>query len=72
MPQYLLKPITHGILMGKILSAASAAIPIKSQHQSNPFQSGLLEDIDKAIRSAARSITKTKLTDKVRSDVVLS
>ena len=57
--------------MGKILAAAPAAIPIKTQNQEKPFQSKLLEDINKGIKSAARTITKTKLTDKVSSDIVL-
>ena len=57
--------------MGKILAAASAAIPIKTSNNDKLFQSGILEDIDKAIKSATRTITKTKLTDKVSSDIVL-
>ena len=57
--------------MGKVLAAASAAIPIKIHDKDKPFQSGILEDMDKAIKSAARSITKTKLTDKLSSDIVL-
>ena len=32
---------------------------------------GILEDIDKSIRATARTITRTKLTDKIRSEVVL-
>ena len=32
---------------------------------------GILEDIDKSIRVAARTITHTKLTDKVRSEITL-
>ena len=67
-PNYLLKPLSHGILLGKILSAAPAAIPLKTQNKQ--FQSGLLEDI-KAIKATARTITKIKLTDKISSDTVL-
>ena len=70
-PQSLLKPLTHGLLMGRILSAASAAIPTKSSNQEKLFQSTLCEDINKAIKSAARTITKTKLSDKVSSEIVL-
>ena len=36
-----------------------------------PYLSGILKDIDKAIKSCARTITRTKLSDKVRSEVVL-
>jgi hypothetical protein len=32
----------------------------------------ILDEIDKAIRATARTITRTKLTDKVRSEVTLS
>ena len=71
MPNCLLKPLSHGILMGKIVSASAAAIPIKTHIQDKPFQSVLLEDINKSIKCAARTITKTKLTDKVSSDIVL-
>ena len=70
-PNYLLKPLSHGILLGKILSAAPAAIPLKSQNQNKLFQSGLFEDINKAIKATARTITKIKLTDRISSDTVL-
>ena len=57
--------------MGKILAAAPAAIPIKTQNKEKLFQSKLSEGINKGIKSVARTITKTKPTDKVSSDVVL-
>ena len=71
MPQCLLKPLTNGILLGKILAAASAAIPIQISDQDKLFQSKILEDINKSIKAAARTITKTKLKDKVPSNIVL-
>ena len=71
MPQCLLKPLAHGLVLGKILAAASAAIPIKIHNQGKPFQFGILEDINKAIKSTARTITRIKLTDKVSSNIVL-
>ena len=71
MPQCLLKPLTNGILMGRILAAAPAAVPIQVHPQDKAFQSCLLEDINKSIKAAARTITKIKLKDKVPSDVVL-
>ena len=36
-----------------------------------PYLLGSLSDIDKAIKATARTITRTKLTDKVRSEIVL-
>ena len=71
MPQCLLRPFANGLLMGKILAAAPAVIPIKIDNNDRPFQSGLLEDINKSIKATARTITKTKLTDKINSDIVL-
>ena len=71
MPQCLLKPLTNGILFRKIIAAASAAIPIQISDQDKLFQSKILEDINKSIKAAARTITKTKLKDKVPSNIVL-
>ena len=58
--------------MGKILAAAPAAIPICIDSNDKPYLAGILDEIDKAIRATARTITRTKLTDKVRSEVILS
>ena len=59
--------------MGKILAAAPAAIPICIDSNDKPYNiAGILDEIDKAIRATARTITRTKLTDKVRSEVILS
>ena len=52
MPNFLLKPLANGILMGKILSSATATIPIRLEPNDKPYLSGTLEDIDKAIKSA--------------------
>ena len=71
MSNCLLKPLTNGILVGKILSAAPAAIPIRLNPNDKPFQSGILNEIDKSIRATARIITRTRLSDKIRSDIVL-
>ena len=71
MPNYLLKPFANGILMGKILAAAPAAIPIRMCMNEKPYLAGISKDIDKSIRSTARTITRTKLTDKVKSEIVL-
>ena len=59
--------------MGKILAAAPAAIPICIDSNDKPYNiAGILDEIDKAIRATARTITRTKLTDKVRSEVTVS
>ena len=71
MPNCVLKPIANGILMGKILNAAPAAFPIKLSSSDKPFLSGVMNEIDKSIKSAARTISRVKLTDKVRSEIVL-
>jgi hypothetical protein len=70
-PNYLLKPLANGLLMGKILAAAPAAIPISIDPNEKPYMAGILNNIDKAIRATARTITRTKLLDKVRSEVTL-
>ena len=61
MPNYLLKPLANGLLMGKILAAAPAAIPIRIDPNDKPYLAGILKEIDKAIRATARTITRTKL-----------
>ena len=72
MPKCLLKPLSNGLLMGKILSAAPAALPIKLSPNDKSNVSSILTDIDKTIRATARTITHIKLTDKVRTETVLS
>ena len=71
MPNYLLTPLTNGLLMGKLLSAAMAAIPVKLCPYDKPYLAGILNDLEKSIRAAARTISRTKLTDKIQSEVVL-
>ena len=53
MPNCLLKPIANGLLMGKVLAAAPAAIPVRLNHNEKPYLSGILNEIDKS---------RTKLT----------
>ena len=71
MPNCLLKPFANGLLIGKILSSAPAAIPIKLTSSDKPYLSGILDDIDKSIKATARTITRVNLKDKVRSETVL-
>ena len=72
MPNCLLKPLANGLLIGKILSAAPAAIPIPLIANDKPYLSGILRDIDKSIRATAQTITRTSLKDKIKNEVVLS
>ena len=56
--------------MGKILAACPVTIPIRlnSDDKSNLV---VTEEINKAIKATARTITKTKLSDRIRSEDVL-
>ena len=72
MPNCLLSPFSSGTLMGKILAAAPAAILIQVNLCDRSYLSSILNQIDNSIRATARSITRTKLSDKIKSDVVLS
>ena len=70
-PPNLLVNFANGILMGKIKAAAPAAIPIRIDSEDKGSIT-LTEEINKSIKAAARTITRTKLSDKVHSEVVLS
>ena len=69
-PPHLLRMFTNGLLVGKIMLAATAAIPFRITHEDKGTNV-LTERINCSIKSAARTITKVHLTDKVRSDIVL-
>ena len=56
--------------MGKILSACPVTIPVRLHSDDKSFIS-VTEDINKAIKATARTITKTKLSDKIRSEDIL-
>ena len=59
--------------MGKILAACTVTIPIRLKSDDRYFGiTGVTEDVNMAIKSTARTITKTKLSDKVRSEQVLA
>ena len=72
--------ITNGLLIGKIMASAPAAIPYKvdpectPNYRENQVQGFLTttEEINMTIKSAARVITKTKLSDKIPSKSVLN
>ena len=71
MPNCLLKPLAIGLLIGKILEAAPAAIPIRWSTNDKHFLSGTLTIIEKSIQSTARTFTNTRLKDEIRSETVL-
>ena len=79
-PPHLLKTFTNGLLIGKIMALAPAAIPYKIQLECTPNyketqnkgSSTIIERINMSIKSAARTITGTKLSDKVSSKYVLN
>ena len=70
MPPHLLSTLASGLLMGKILAASPLTIPTRLNHEDKCFIS-VTEDINIAIKETARTITRIKLTDKIRSDVTL-
>ena len=70
MPPHLLATFTNGLLMGKILASCPVTIPLRI-NSDDRFSIGVTEDINKAIKSSARTITKTKLSDKIRSEDIL-
>ena len=72
MPPHVLSQFAHGLLMGKILAACPVTIPVKLNNDDK-FHNfmGVIDDIDKSIKSTARTITRTKLSDKIRSENVL-
>ena len=69
-PPYLLKLLTNGLVIGKISAAAPAAIPFKIAFDDQAANLAT-DKINRAIKSVARTITKTKLTDMISSDTVL-
>ena len=69
-PPHLLKTFTNGLLVGKIMVAAPAVIPFRINCEDKGANV-LTEKINCAIKSVARTITHVRLTDKIRSDIVL-
>ena len=70
MPPHLLTTFANGLLMDKILASCPVTIPIRLNIEDRSFV-GITEEINKAIKATAWSITKTKLSDKIRSEEVL-
>ena len=66
MPQHILTTFANGLLMGKVLHACPVTIPIRLS-ADDKMCNGVTEAINKSIKATARTITKTKLSDKIRS-----
>ena len=71
MPPHLLATFANGLLMGKILAACPVTVPIRLNSDEKSCNL-LTEEINKAIKATARTVTKTKLSDRIRSEDVLS
>jgi hypothetical protein len=69
-PPNLLRLLANGLVIGKILAAAPAAIPFKLTYDDRAANLAT-ENINRSIKSVARTITKTALSDKVSSKSVL-
>ena len=69
-PPNLLRLLANGLVIGKILAAAPAAIPFKIAHDDRAANLAT-ENINRSIKSVAQTITKTSLSDKVSSKSVL-
>ena len=59
LPPHLLSMFANGLLMGKILSACPVTIPVRLKDHERSLIS-VTEEINKAIKSTAQTITKTK------------
>ena len=70
MPPHVLTIFANGLLMGKVLSACPVTIPLRLNCDDRSCISAT-EEINKAIKASARTITKTKISDKIRSELVL-
>ena len=70
MPPHLLATFTNSLLIVKILAGCSVTPPIKLNSEDIAFI-GATEEINKAIKATAHTITKTKLSDKVCTENVL-
>ena len=60
-PQNLLRLLANGLVIGKILAAAPAAIPFKLAYDDRAANLAT-ENINRSIKSVAQTITKTALS----------
>ena len=66
----MLRLLANCLVIGKILAEAQAAIPFRIEHDDWAANL-IIENINRSIKSVARTITKTSLSDKVSSKSVL-
>lgn len=79
-PPHLLRTFTNGLLVGKIMAAAPAVIPYPIIHECTPEYRDnqskgamtLTGQINMSVKSAARTITRTRLSEKIPSKTVLN
>ena len=64
MPPHVLSKFANGLLMGNILGSCPVTIPVRLNNDDRSFIS-VTEEINKAIKSTARVINKTRLSEKV-------
>ena len=69
-PPNILRLLANGLVIGKIMAAAPAAIPFKLAFDDRAANLAT-EKINRAIKSVARTITKTSLKDMVSTKCVL-
>ena len=69
-PPNILRLLANGLVIGKIMAAAPAAIPFKMAFDDRAANLAT-EKINRAIKSVARTITKTSLKDMVSTKCVL-
>ena len=69
-PPNILRLLANGIVIGKIMAAAPAAIPFKMAFDDRAANLAT-EKINRAIKSVARTITKTSLKDMVSTKCIL-
>ena len=70
MPPHLLSVFANSLLMEKIFAACQVTIPIRLNIDDKHYIS-ITEGINKFIKATARTITRSKLSDKIRSEDVL-
>ena len=69
-PQNLLRMLANGLVVGKIAAAAPAAIPFRIAFDDKAANLAT-DKINRSIKSVARTITKTKLSDMINSETIL-
>ena len=69
MPPHLLTSFANRLLIGKILASAPATIPIRIDQDDKNLIT-ITEEINKTITSTARTIARSKLSNKIQDEKV--